>query len=110
MQALALDHQASQTNRSRRILEQISQCLHRGCVICIEHALMVGPRYTRWQQWGDACCYNGDQDKLYNDIDSCRQAHADHHIRLSIDDFSSHSRFSVFVHRPDMPDSAQQAA
>lgn len=85
-----------------RVLWQIGHCLRKGCVICIQHAEQMSPRYTKWQVWGTPRCYGGDPQRLYNDIDRCREAHADHHIRLDVEDYSFHSRFSFVVHQPSM--------
>ncbi len=82
------------------VLWQIGQCLRKGCVICIQHAEQVSPRYTKWQLWGIPRCYGGDPQRLYNDIDHCREEHSAHYIRLDIEDLSFHSRFSFVVHEP----------
>jgi len=60
----------------------------------------MAPRYSPWQLWGRPCCYNGDAQRIYGEIDRCRSAHIDHHIRLSIEDSSFRSRFSLMVHSP----------
>ena len=83
-----------------RVLWQIGHCLRKGCVICIQHAEQMSPRYVKWRVWGLPRCYGGDPQRLYDDIDRCREEHADHHIRLEIKDFSFHSRFSFVVHDP----------
>ncbi len=85
-----------------RVLWQIGHCLRKGCVICIQHAQQISPRYTKWQVWGIPRCYGGDPQRLYDDLDRCRQAHAGHHIRLEIEDHTFHSRFSFVVHQPQM--------
>jgi ribulose-bisphosphate carboxylase small chain len=91
-----------QDDNRDRVLWQIGHCLRKGCVICIQHADQMSPRYTKWQIWGTPRCYGGDPKRLYDDIDRCREEHADHHIRLEIEDFSFHSRFSFVVHQPAM--------
>ncbi len=83
-----------------RVLGQIGHCLRKGCVICIQHAEQISPRYTNWRIWGIPRCYGGDPQRLYDDIDRCREEHAEHHIRLDIEDYSFHSRFSFVVHQP----------
>ncbi|MCB1787254.1 MAG: ribulose bisphosphate carboxylase small subunit [Gammaproteobacteria bacterium] len=83
-----------------RALGQIGRCLRQGCVICIEHTPAMAPRFTPWQVWGQSSCYNGDSLKIYREIEHCRTSHADHHIRLNIEDYSCHSRFSFVVHSP----------
>jgi ribulose-bisphosphate carboxylase small chain len=50
--------------------------------------------------WGRRYCYNGDVQGIYTEIDRCRTTHADHHIRLNIEDYSCYSRFSFVVHSP----------
>jgi ribulose-bisphosphate carboxylase small chain len=83
-----------------RVLGQIEYCLRQGCVICIEHTPMMTPRYSPWEIWGTPCCYNGNVQPIYSEIDCCRSVHADHHIRLNIEDHSCRSRFSFVVHSP----------
>jgi ribulose-bisphosphate carboxylase small chain len=86
-----------------RVLAQIAHCLRQGCVICIEHTPKVTPHWSPWMLWGEPCCYNGNTRQIYREIDRCRAAHADHHIRLNIEDHSCHSRFSFVVHSPPAP-------
>ena len=83
-----------------RVFGQIGHCLRRGCVICIEHAPTLAPRFTSWELWGRPSCYNGDVKTIYREFDRCRTTHADHHIRLNIEDHSFYSRFSYVVHSP----------
>lgn len=90
-------------NDHQRILMQIGHCLRQGCVICIQHAEQLSPRFTKWQTWGTPSCYNGDQQQIHREIDRCHAQHGDHHIRLDIEDYSVHSRFSFLVHHPDNP-------
>ena len=87
-------------SRTVRALGQIGECLRRGCVICIEHTPLMAPRFTPWQPWGKRCCYSGDVHEICTQIDRCRDAHVDHHIRLNIEDYSFRSRFSLVVHSP----------
>lgn len=95
------EHQNSGTHSlATRLLGQIAHCLRQGCVICIEHSPVMGPRFTPWSTWGERCCFNGDIEEVYSEIDQCRSTHTDHHIRLNIEDYSFHSRFSVMVHSP----------
>jgi ribulose-bisphosphate carboxylase small chain len=90
-----------ETERSaKRVLGNIGHCLRRGCVICIEHAPDMAPRFTSWELWGRPSCYNGDEQGIHTEIDRCRTTHADHHIRLNIEDHSCCSRFSLVVHSP----------
>lgn len=89
-----------------RVLSQISHCLRQGCVICLEHAEQITPRFTKWQVWGTPRCYGGDPQRLFDDIDSCRKACADQYIRLQVEDYSFHSRFSFMVHQPQAASAA----
>lgn len=100
MQAIQRKAGTEHQSPADRALGQIGNCLRQGCVICIEHAPMMAPRFTPWQVWGRPSCYNGDTQQIYNEIDSCRGTHTDHHIRLNIEDYSCHSRFSFVVHNP----------
>lgn len=100
MQATQQEKGADENSACNRALDQIGSCLRRGCVICIEHTPVVAPRFTRWQLWGERCCFDGDPQQLYREIDRCRATHADHQIRLNIEDYSWRSRFSVVVHSP----------
>lgn len=87
-------------SESSRVFAQIEHCLRQGCVLRIEHTSFVGPRFSPWELWGKPACYNGDSQQIHAQIEACRAAHGDHHIRLSIEDFSCHSRFSFVVHKP----------
>lgn len=91
---------AAVDDERERVLSQISHCLRQGCVICLEHAERITPRFTRWQVWGTPRCYGGDPQRLFDDIDRCREACADRFIRLQIEDHAFHSRFSFVVHQP----------
>lgn len=79
---------------------RLGDCIRKGCFVCIEHADAIKHRYTNWQLWGTPSCYNGDTQALDNEIETCKSAHADHYIRLNIEDFGSHSRMSLVVHHP----------
>lgn len=81
---------------------KLGECIRKGCFICIEHTSDVQPGYTRWELWGQPSCYSGDAIALDREIETCKQAHANHYIRLNIEDLSFHSRMSLFVHRPEM--------
>jgi len=81
---------------------KLGECIRKGCFVCIEHAPAVKPGYTRWELWGQPSCYNGDAIVLDREVEACKAAHADHNIRLSVEDVGSHSRMSLFVHRPDV--------
>jgi len=89
---------ADSSSFAERVLRQITDCLRQGCVICIEHTSRIGPRWSPWEVWGKPCVYNGNVQQIYIEIDRCRKAHADHHIRLNIEDYSCRSRFSFVVH------------
>lgn len=79
---------------------KLSECLRKGCFVCIEHAPAVRPGYTRWELWGRPSCYDGDAMMLDREIENCKAAHADHCIRLNVEDLGFHSRMSLCVHRP----------
>ena len=83
-----------------RMLSRLEHCLHRGCIIAIEHAEQIQAGYTAWQPWEPPSCYDGDMTAVHGAIARCRQAHCDHHIRLSIEDLSYRSRLALMVHRP----------
>jgi ribulose-bisphosphate carboxylase small chain len=97
---LSEERNAEAQSTAKRILAQIGHCLRSGCVICIEHAPSIAPRFTPWEVWGQRYCYSGDVHGIYNEIDRCRTTHTDHHIRLNIEDYSFRSRFSFVVHSP----------
>ena len=101
MQAIRQLPEESFDTQPDPVLGKIGHCLRQGCVICIEHTPVVSPRYTPWQVWGKPSCYNGNPDIIYGEIDRCRDAHSDHHIRLNVEDYSCRSRFSFVVHRAD---------
>lgn len=94
------DHNADSSSLAERVLKQIAYCLRQGCVICIEHTPRIRPRWSPWEIWGKPCCNNGNVQQIYGEIDRCRAAHADHHIRLNIEDYSFRSRFSLVVYSP----------
>jgi len=97
---LSKERHAGTQSPAKRMLGQIGGCLRRGCVICIEHVPVMAPRFTPWEVWGRPSCYNGDVQGIYTEIDRCRTTHADHHIRLNIEDHSCYSRFLFVVHSP----------
>ncbi|EXJ15176.1 ribulose bisphosphate carboxylase small subunit, partial [Imhoffiella purpurea] len=82
------------------MLSQIEYCLQQDCVVCIEHAATMTPRWSPWETWRKPCYYDGDIHRVYSEIDRCRDRHADHYIRLNIEGHSCHSRFSFVVHTP----------
>lgn len=104
MQALAQTTNRTLANRpfpaEERILMQLGQCLDQGCFVWIEHAAAIAPRFSAWRLWEQPSCYNGNLDAVYDSIESCRRAHADHHIRLNVENVGWHSKLSVTVHRP----------
>lgn len=100
MQEPAQNTSAGGNKTGQGIFSQIEQCLRQGCVIRIQHTPSMGPRFTPWQEWCQSCCYNGDPQQVHSAIKQCREAHFDHHIRLVLEDYSCHSRFSFVVHSP----------
>ena len=101
MQAVLKQPQTeTRSQTSGRVFAQIEKCLRQGCVIRIEHASTLAPRFSPWQTWGEPACYNGDSQQIFAQIAACQTAYGDHHIRLSIEDYSCHSRFSFVVHQP----------
>jgi len=82
------------------ILDRLSHCIQKGCFVCIEHASSVQPRLTFWERWGKTRCFNGDISDLYASIEACKHVHADHHIRLNVENITWRSRLSLVVHRP----------
>jgi ribulose-bisphosphate carboxylase small chain len=91
---------AEHESRADRVLKQVAICLRKGCVIVIEHTPMIMTQWSSWKIWGKPCCYNGNVQQIFNEIDRCRETHENHHIRLNIEDFSCQSRFSLVVHNP----------
>lgn len=89
-----------QSPEEARMLAHLDHCLQQGCLICIEHADTVRPRHSSWERWNTPSRYCGDLEALYEAIESCRQAHADHHIRLNIEDMTWRSTLSLVVYRP----------
>ena len=84
----------------QRILRKIEKCLRQGCVIRIQYTSEMAPRFTPWREWCQSCCYNGDPQQVFSMVERCRETHFDHHIRLVLEDYSCHSRFSFVVHNP----------
>ena len=93
-------HDAHLQPAESRMLGQLEHCLHRGCIIAIEHAERVQAGYTSWETWEPPSCYSGDMAAVHRAIARCRQAHCNHHIRLSVEDVSYRSRLALMVHRP----------
>ena len=98
--ASAQSHPSMSSAAEAAILDRISNCIQRGCFVCIEHAEAVKPHLTRWKAWRKPSCFEGDLGALYDSLEDCRRAHQDHHIRLSVENLSWRSRLSVVVHRP----------
>ena len=96
----ANDLRPASESPAARVLAQVEHCLRQKCVICIEHTPCMSPSWSPWQTWGKPCFYNGDVHQIYSEIDHCRTEHADHFIRLNIEDHSCHCRFSFVVHSP----------
>lgn len=94
------DHYADDHSTPAHILAQIEKCLRKGCVVRIEYTPRLAPRFSPWKLWGTSSMYNGDIDQLMKEVDQCLAQHQDHFIRLSIEDFSCHSRFSFVMHSP----------
>ncbi len=80
--------------------EQVGKCLHKNCIVGIEHAVPISPNYTTWQSFGKQHCYRDDPTPIYREIERCRATHADHPIRLNIEDMGGYSRAAFIVHRP----------
>ncbi|WP_246237595.1 ribulose bisphosphate carboxylase small subunit [Caldichromatium japonicum] len=91
---------AAQYPAESRMLAQLEHCLHRGCVLAIEHTARIEPRTAQWELWGTSSLYAGDLQAVHIEIDRCRQAHCNHHIRLCVEDWHWRSRLSVIVYRP----------
>lgn len=85
-----------------RVFDQLKHCLRQGCVICIEHTPLMAPRFTPWKLWVQPACYSGDVNGICTEIERCRTAYTDHHIRLNVEDYSCYSRFTFVVHSPAM--------
>ena len=96
----ANDLKPASESPAARVLTQIEYCLRQKCVICIEHTPCFSPSWSSWRIWGKPDYYNGNANHLYSEIDHCRVEHADHYIRLNIEDPSCHCRFSFVVHSP----------
>jgi ribulose bisphosphate carboxylase small subunit len=68
-------------------------------VLCIEHAGQRRPRYTRWELWGTPFCYVGSLQPIADQIRACREAHADHDIRLQVEANMGQMRAVFMVHQ-----------
>jgi ribulose bisphosphate carboxylase small subunit len=82
------------------VLYKIEHCLHKGCVVRIEYASKTAPRFTPWLVWGTPGMYNGDLNEVLRELDNCHKNNPKHYIRLTIEDYNFHSRFSFVVHSP----------
>ncbi len=94
--------EARPESAEERMFRQLGSCLQHGCVVCIEYAHAVRPRFTSWELWGDSCCYNGDLPALLAETEKCRCVHPDKSIRLTVHDFATRSRLSLALNRPQL--------
>jgi ribulose bisphosphate carboxylase small subunit len=85
------------------VLTKIEHCLHKGCVVRIEHAPKTTPRFTPWLVWETPGMYNGDINQVLNELDNCHKNNPRHFVRITIEDYNFNSRFSFVVHSPDRP-------
>ncbi|MBF0255628.1 MAG: ribulose bisphosphate carboxylase small subunit [Gammaproteobacteria bacterium] len=83
-----------------QLVQQISHCLHSGCVISIQHSPIMAPRFTPWQLWGAPSYYSGNIGRVLDELENCHRQRPQDHIRLDIEDFNCHSRFSLVVYSP----------
>jgi len=90
----------SEQGATERVVNQIEGCLSMGCVIRVEHASLVGPRYTPWELWGTPSMYNGNVAQILDEVAKCHTRFTDHFVRLNIEDYSCYSRFSFVMHSP----------
>ena len=98
----ALNSENEQTT-FESVLNKIEHCLHKGCVVRIEHAPKTAPRFTPWLVWGTPGMYNGDLNQVLSELDNCHKNNPRHFIRITIEDYNFKSRFSFVVHSPDRP-------
>ncbi|WP_200255287.1 ribulose bisphosphate carboxylase small subunit [Thiococcus pfennigii] len=82
---------------------QLGECIRKGCFVCIEHTAAMRLGCTHWEQWGDIRRYDGDVRALDREIETCKESHGDHHIRLNVEDLGFHSRMTLFVYNPSRP-------
>ncbi|MET0064969.1 MAG: ribulose bisphosphate carboxylase small subunit [Candidatus Thiodiazotropha sp.] len=85
---------------THRIFNQIENCLRVGCVVRIQHTSSVAPRFSPWQDWCESCMYDGQPQRVFEEIERCREANFDQFIKLVMEDFSCHSSFAFVVHNP----------
>lgn len=93
----------NEQNTFENVLNKIEHCLHKGCVVRIEHAPKTAPRFTPWLVWGTPGMYNGDLNQVLDELDNCHTNNPRHFIRITIEDYNFKSRFSFVVHSPDRP-------
>ena len=98
----ALSNTQAETSYEK-VLDKIEHCLHKGCVVRIEHAPRTAPRFTPWLVWGTPGMYNGDLDQVLAEIGNCHRNNPRHYVRITIEDYSFKSRFSFVIHSPDRP-------
>ncbi|MBF0265167.1 MAG: ribulose bisphosphate carboxylase small subunit [Gammaproteobacteria bacterium] len=94
---------------SKETLSTISNCLKKGCVVCIEHCPDYSSNYAFWQKWGSPSCYNGDELFIYNQVDQCCDSNPDDFVRLNIADTSTYSKFILMVQSPAKDSRSSQA-
>jgi ribulose-bisphosphate carboxylase small chain len=100
MSAIQQTAHASTEPLDGELVKNLGHCLRKGCVLCIEHAEQPRPRYTRWEMWGAPLCYVDSLQPVADEIKACREAHADHDIRLQVEGNMGQVRMVFMVHRP----------
>ncbi len=84
---------------SKQALEWINHCVRKNCIIRIEHTDHVAQR-TTWHSCCDAFMHDGNTARVIHQLRECVNCHADHHIRLTIEDISCGSRIVFPIHSP----------
>jgi len=85
---------------NNEILAKISNCLKKGCVVCVEHCPDYSSTYAFWKEWGSPSCYNGDEHVIYNALDECCDTNPEDFVRLNIEDYSTYSKLILMVQSP----------
>ncbi len=83
--------------------EQVHYCAKQGWALVIEHTKDPAPDNHFWERWGLPMLDPDDPDLVLFEIDACRQAFPQHHIRVNACESARGRaliRHTLLVHAP----------
>ncbi len=93
------------TLNDEQLREQVRYCGERGWALLIEHTADPSPDNHFWARWGLPLLDPDDPELVLFEINACRQAFPQHHIRVIANDSAmgrSLVRHSILVHAPTL--------